>query len=66
MCFDNPCSGTELRAIKENDGIVDEGVALLYNIVTGPEKAKDLDGTALAGAAQPAAALGAGDDSRYR
>lgn len=45
---------------------MDEGVALLYNIVTGPEKAKDLDGTALAGAAQPAAALGAGDDSRYR
>lgn len=61
-------SGTELRAIKENDGIVDEGVALLVNIIAGPEKgqSKTRDGGALAGAAQPAAALGVGDDSRYR
>ncbi|KAL4449541.1 hypothetical protein ABPG77_007185 [Micractinium sp. CCAP 211/92] len=59
-------SGTELRAIKENDGIVDEGVSLLVNIIAGPEKDKGRDGAALAGAAQPAAALGMGDDSRYR
>ncbi|KAL4421514.1 hypothetical protein ABPG75_010805 [Micractinium tetrahymenae] len=60
-------SGTELAAIKENDGIVDEGLALLVDIITGPEKKKDADGKGLAGAPQSAAvALGVGDDSRYR
>lgn len=47
---------------------MDEGVALLVNIIAGPEKGqnKTRDSGALAGAAQPAAALGVGDDSRYR
>lgn len=45
---------------------MDEGVSLLVNIIAGPEKDKGRDGAALAGAAQPAAALGMGDDSRYR
>lgn len=51
--------GAEARAIKENDGIVDEGLSLLVEVILGPNKdGKAQDGRQLAAAA--------GDDSYRR
>ena len=50
--------GAETRAIKENEGIVDEGISLLVQLVVGPDGDKEAAGG-------PDKKAAAGDDS-YR
>lgn len=61
-CPPTPGRDTEAQAIKENEGIVDDGLSWLAEIVLGPSSdTKRRDGAApAAGAAAPALATAAG------